>query len=264
MSQGMNSTHPPSSSVSVSKSPRQQAAGLSASQTGRTENDPWKLVATSSPTLERPAVASPIAEPWKYKRVAVGIEPTSNTATATATSELQTGISQESEPTSQTRSPPRSNPTESSLSETRAPAHPTESQTSLQPLLPDEDTPGNGTTGPPPKRPSLADELQTDVNRYMIGIAEKIQALETRLEQSLADNAILEGKLRESLDARNETDNKNTSLIRQAEELTKDKRKLEEELRKVEGVRDAVKQLDITGMLDVLRSWTSNSIGTRG
>ncbi|KAL4992940.1 hypothetical protein BDV10DRAFT_180044 [Aspergillus recurvatus] len=297
MPQGTTSMNPGSASPSATKSPHQRAAALPASQSGRTENGPWKLVATSTSTLKRPAVASPIIEPQEQRQVSAGIEPTPKTATAN--NEPQTRVSQESAPTSQTRNPPRTNPSESSPFGTRTTSPSAQLQDSPLAPLPAQDTPGNGTTSAPPKPPSLADGFQIEVNRYAMGFAEKIKGLETRLDQSLADNASLERRLHESLEFRHEVDQalagevtRNAHLLRRVEELTEDMRKMEEdkkkmeedmkkmeedkkkmeednkkmeeELQEVEGFRDAVRRLENTRVLDVLKGWASTSNSGQG
>ncbi|KAL4981443.1 hypothetical protein BDW68DRAFT_183492 [Aspergillus falconensis] len=227
-------------------------AALSASQSGRTGNDLWKLVATSASKMERPAVASPIIEPREHKQASVDIEPTPNTATANS-------ASQKSAPTLQTRSPPRTNSSESSSFATTTAPQSTQIQISSQASLPAQDSPGNGATSARPKRALLADEFRTDVNRYVIGFAEKVQALEIRLEQSLADNASQERRLHEVENALAGKTTRVAHLLRQVEELTEDKRKMEEELRQLEEFRDAIRRLENTRVLDVLRSWNSGS-----
>jgi cell division protein FtsL len=98
------------------------------------------------------------------------------------------------------------------------------------------------------------------VNVLLVRHFQQIKDLESRLSQYIAENSSLKTKLASArtpaewdhLEAQlAEKTQINNDLLRQVNELTADKRDMEEELKKLDSLRQAIRQLD------VFRSWTS-------
>lgn len=115
-------------------------------------------------------------------------------------------------------------------------------------------------TGNTPSLQSLAEEFRLEMNVLLTKHCQQFKDLESRLSQYMAENTNLRNKLASArtpvewdhLEAQlAEKAQINNDLVRQVNELTADKRDMEEELKKLDSLRQAIRQLD------VFRNWTS-------
>ncbi|KAL4738473.1 hypothetical protein BDV11DRAFT_189594 [Aspergillus similis] len=235
----IDSISAPESTSPTSSSHQRTATGATSTfRPQRIDKDLWDFSAISTSALERPTVASPVTEPRGHSRAAAG-----------------TVLTREH------------NPAEPSPSRTESGRRPR--STLLRPIprpgRAQEGLSEQGSTALPqsnsntPSPQSLADEFQVEVNMLLIGI-QKIKDLESRVSQYMAENSTLKNKLASTrtpaewahLEAQlAEKTQINNDLVRQVNELTADKRDMEEELKKLDSLRQAIRQLD------VFRNWTS-------
>ncbi|KAL3437827.1 hypothetical protein BDV09DRAFT_161088 [Aspergillus tetrazonus] len=230
---------PASTSPTASSRQRTATGAISTLRPQQIDKDPWDFSTISTSVLERPMIASPVTEQRGHARARAG--------TALARENNQAEMSQ-----SRTESGriPRS--------------------TLLRPIpRPVRAQEGSGepesaamleSTGNAPSLQSLAEEFRLEMNVLLTKHCQQFKDLESRLSQYMAENTNLRNKLASArtpaewdhLEARlAEKTQINNDLVRQVNELTADKRDMEEELKKLDSLRQAIRQLD------VFRNWTS-------
>jgi hypothetical protein len=203
------------------------------------DKDPWDFSAISTSVLERPRIASPVTEQRGHARAGAG--------TVLARENIQAEMS----------------PSRTELG--RIPR-----STLLRPIpRPVRDQEGSGepesialleSPGNAPLLQSLAEDFRLEMNVLLTKHCQQFKDLESRLSQYMAENTNLRNKLASTrtpaewdrLEAQlAEKTQINNDLVRQINELTADKRDMEEELKKLDSLRQAIRQLD------VFRNWTS-------
>ncbi|KAL4749647.1 hypothetical protein BDW72DRAFT_177883 [Aspergillus terricola var. indicus] len=230
---------PVSTPPTASSRQRTATGATHTSQSQRIDKDLWDFSAISASTLERPSIASPVTEPRGHPRAPRGTVLTreNNLAESSSSRTELGGI-------------PRS----TLLRPIPRPRRAQEGLTEQDPTA----LPESNINSPSPQ--SLAEEFQTEVNMLLTRHFQKIKDLESRLSQYMAENSNLKNKLASTrtpaewdhLEAQiAEKAQINNDLVRQVNELAADKRGMEEELKKLDSLRQAIRQLD------VFRSWTS-------
>ncbi|KAL4811614.1 hypothetical protein BDW67DRAFT_171581 [Aspergillus spinulosporus] len=230
---------PASTSPTASSRQRTATGAFPTFRPQRIDKDPWDFSAISTTALERPMIASPITEPRRNIRAAAGTNLTrENNPAEPSPSRTESGRI------------PRSNLLRPIPRPGRAQEGSSEQESTT--------LPESNSNAPSPQ--SLAEEVQLQVNVLLTGLVQKIKDLESRLSQYMAENANLKNKLASTrtqaewdhLEAQlAEKTQVNDDLVRQVNELTADKRGTEDELKKLDSLRQAIRQLD------VFRSWTS-------